>query len=325
MKTLASFFGFLLLCTIISHAQDTEYSFREKYTVAIPAQLNVSSFDGDIEVIPSNTAEIQVFYIVKKNNRLLEISRKELERDLIIDVAADKNTLRIKVEPRDKNTFWMSNWNNRINVNFKIYTPAKTACRLNTSDGNVTVSGLTGNQEIKTSDGDVRIDEITGEISAGTSDGNVTIASIKGSVNLRTSDGDIRLEKISGDVDAGTSDGNIDLTDISGKALVKTSDGDISFREISGSLTAVTSDGGVRGNMVQLKGELTVRTSDGNINVTIPDKLGLDLDIRGEDLDIPLENFTGKSDEKTIRGKCNGGGIAVNLVTSSGRVTLTQR
>ena len=76
--------------------------------------------------------------------------------------------------------------------------------------------------------------------------------------------------------------------------------------------------------MLALSKELTVRTGDGNISVTIPDKLGLDLDIKGESLDIPLNNFSGRSDENVIVGKSNGGGIPVNLSTS-GNVRLSYR
>jgi hypothetical protein len=74
--------------------------------------------------------------------------------------------------------------------------------------------------------------------------------------------------------------------------------------------------------MVTLKKQLVVSTSDGNISITIPDKLGLDLDIRGEAIDVPLNNFTGKSDKKFIKGQSNGGGIAVSLSSSDGNVRV---
>jgi hypothetical protein len=35
-----------------------------------------------------------------------------------------------------------------------------------------------------------------------------------------------------------------------------------------------------------------------------------------------LNNFSGKSEKKSIQGKSNGGGIAVNLATSDGSITL---
>jgi DUF4097 and DUF4098 domain-containing protein YvlB len=112
------------------------------------------------------------------------------------------------------------------------------------------------------------------------------------------------------------------LSKVDGNTSSKTSDGHITFEELSGSFTGITSDGNIRGNFVLLKGQLTVRTGDGNIDITLPDQLGLDLDITGESLHVPLNNFSGRSDEKIIRGKSNGGGIPVNLSASDGSVTL---
>ena len=105
---------------------------------------------------------------------------------------------------------------------------------------------------------------------------------------------------------------------------MKTSDGDLKFRDLAGSLNAHTSDGNVSGNIIELKSELTIRTSDGNISVFVPANIGMDLNIKGESLDVPLNNFSGHSDEKSIQGKSNGGGVAVNLSTS-GNVTLAYR
>jgi DUF4097 and DUF4098 domain-containing protein YvlB len=127
---------------------------------------------------------------------------------------------------------------------------------------------------------------------------------------------------VSGDVIASTSDGNIRLIKIKGDIAVKTSDGYVDFKEISGSFKASTSDGNIRGTIVDLRKELTLRTSDGDIDVTLPDKLGMDLDIKAESIDVPFKNFTGKFDKTFVRGESNGGGIPVVLTTSGGNVRL---
>src|SRR5687767_4382806 len=98
MKTLGSLLGCFILSIVCCKAQELDYSFREKYTVSLPAQISIASFDGNIEVIPSANEQIQVYYIVKRNNKLLNISRKELEQELIVEVFAENNSLKIKVE-----------------------------------------------------------------------------------------------------------------------------------------------------------------------------------------------------------------------------------
>jgi DUF4097 and DUF4098 domain-containing protein YvlB len=122
-----------------------------------------------------------------------------------------------------------------------------------------------------------------------------------------------------------TSDGNIRIINVDGNTSSKTSDGHITFDGLKGSFTGVTSDGNIRGSFAVLRKELIARTGDGNIDITIPDKVGLDLDIKGESLHVPLNSFSGRSDEDVIKGKANGGGIPVSLSTSDGSVTLAYR
>lgn len=144
----------------------------------------------------------------------------------------------------------------------------------------------------------------------------------KSTCDVHSSDGDIVLKGLKADQKIHTSDGNISITDVTGNIKGRTSDGNINFKNVSGSLDISTSDGNVRGNLLALENSLKVRTSDGNIRISIPKNLGLDLDVRGESLRIPLQNFSGNSTKRKINGTMNGGGKLVRLRTSDGRITL---
>lgn len=320
MKNCLALLSLLLICVVITKAQDSRYSFKESYELGTPAKVSVSCSDGNIEVVAFEGKKTDVFYIVKKDNKVLTISRQELEKEFILEIVQTGNSLSIAVKNRtDASTF---NWKDRMEVSFRLQVPRETACDLRTSDGNISLKGLTGDQKGRTSDGNLEFAGISGALMASTSDGNISVHKVAGPVEVKSSDGDIRFEDVNGEARASTSDGNISAVRISGNASLKTSDGNISFEDLSGSLTASTSDGNVTGNVVELKRELTIKTSDGNIAVTIPSRLGLDLNIKGESLTVPLTNFTGHSDEKSIQGKSNGGGIPVNLATS-GNVKLS--
>jgi DUF4097 and DUF4098 domain-containing protein YvlB len=301
-------------------AQDFDYSFKETYPVSSPAKLNLSSFDGNLEIMPGSGDKIEVYYIVRKGGRFTRIDRSKLEEELIVETENSSTSVSIRIKSKYENRFFNSV--DRLTVGFKVYVPKATACILATSDGNVSIVGLDGHQQIRTSDGTIELSQISGDIAGKTSDGDVRIKNIKGDVDLQTSDGTIELQTIQGDVIASTSDGNIKLTKVKGDIAVKTSDGYIDFREISGSFTASTSDGNINGTVIELQKELTLKTSDGNIDVTLPGQLGLDLDIKGESIDAPFQNFTGKFEETYVRGKSNGGGIPVILSTSGGNVTV---
>ncbi len=340
MKVLLSFFVMIFACLSLGMAQNTDYSFLETYKVSTPANLNIVTSDGNIDVQAGSGNEIQVYYIARKNGRLLNIDRSELEKEVTLEVTSTDHSLSIQVHHDLRDSWWGIN---QVDVGFRIITPSQTACILNTSDGNISLDGMVSDQECKTSDGNVSISNVMGRTSGITSDGNVTFSDINGDVTVRTSDGNISLDNVSGDVDSHSSDGNISfntikghiesitsdgsirLNRITGDASAKTSDGQISFEDYSGSLTAVTSDGNISGNIINLNGQLSAKTSGGNVDITIPGKLGLDLDIRGESLDVPLVNFSGRSDKKTIHGQSNGGGIPVDLEASDGNVSLAFR
>lgn len=311
------------LLSVSLQAQDFDYSFRENYTVSTPAQLFVSSSDGNIEVLPGNGNEIQVYFIVRKNNSVLDISRAELEEELTVTVVKTGNSLDVTVKYPDN--YWSFDFSDRISVDFKIYTPTQTACDLRTSDGNIFLTGVATGQKLRTSDGDIRAEEINGDLSSVTSDGNIQVRGVNGSVESITSDGDIDLRDVEGGVRTRTSDGNIELTHVRGDHYAHTSDGDVYFTELYGSLDAETSDGNIKGNIVALKGKLRAKTSDGNIEVSVPGGTGMNLYVKGESIDVPLQNFSGRSSEDLIDGQSNGGGVDVNLSTSDGSIKLVYR
>ena len=340
MKTIITFLTCFLFSVSFSFSQDFDYSFLETYKVSTPATMNIGTSDGNISVIPTSGNEIKVYFIARKNGRVLDISRQELEKELTVEVNHGTNSLQINVRHELTNSWFNMN---QIDVGFRIFAPKDIACTLHTSDGNIKLEGLNGDQDCKTSDGNISISDIKGRTNGVTSDGNLSINGIVGDLTVRTSDGNISIDEITGDVQSTTSDGNISLNVVSGDvqavtsdgsiklisvtgtASARTSDGHIVFEDFAGSLTAITSDGNISGNITRLQTKLTARTSGGNVDITIPDKLGLDLDIRGESINVPLINFSGRSDEKTIHGQSNGGGISVNIEASDGNIRLAYR
>ena len=308
----------LFLCVNLN-AQDREYSYKETYDVGSKAELSIKTIDGFIDVLPSDKNEIEVYYIVRKGNRFMDIDRRELERELEVNVSHHGNELRIEI--RHPNMRW-NNWKNRYNVSFEIYVPKQTMCTLQSSDGNIYLRDVEGDQYCKTSDGNIKVKNILGDLEAKTSDGNVSVGQITGRVKLKSSDGDILADNITGDSEFVTSDGDIDLFDVRGDTYVHTSDGSIKFRDLIGSISGRTSDGSITGNFMKLKGNIELRTSDGDIKVTIPDGLGLELRLRGERVYTELRNFSGNHSKKSIKGTVGDGEFLVDLSTSDGRITL---
>jgi hypothetical protein len=319
MKLLPVVTFILLVGAGAAIAQDARYSFKESFSLTSPSQLSVSSSDGDIEVVNVEGTTTDVFFIVKKNDKVLSMNRSSLEKEVELTVESTGSSLNIVV--KYPNNYGGLDWRERVTVSFRVQAPKGTSCDLRTSDGNVSVSGLTRDQKVRTSDGNIEVENIQGAVVASTSDGNITANNVGGMLEVKTSDGNIKITQAAAGVTASSSDGNIGIVKAKGEIKAKTSDGDITFSDLEGGLTANTSDGNIKGNLQRLTKELSAHTSDGNINISVPGNLGLDLDIKGESLHVPLSNFSGHSDEKRIQGKSNGGGIPVTLSTS-GNVSL---
>ena len=320
MRTLLIIFSLLFSTILVNQAQESKASFQDIFDVSTPVQFKASVSDGFIHVTPAETGSIKILYIVKKGNNIVEISREELAKHIDINIIQGLDLVDITIKHL-KEYRW-NNWKDAYNVSLEVYVPKETACHLQSSDGDIKVKGLSGMQKCRTSDGDIELYGINGSVEAQTSDGDITIQDIIGTVNLTTSDGDIKADNVEGDATFITSDGDIEMYSIVGFTTAKTSDGDIIFKDLAGAFKGQTSDGDITGNILKLNSELRLSTSDGDIRVAVPKELGLDIYLKGEDVNTNLENFSGQAKEHLIQGKVRGGGISVELTASDGRITL---
>lgn len=317
------FFGIFILNQVV--AQDFKFSFVEKYKMDENPKLKIKTGDGFIDVYPSNTNNIEIFYIVKKIDhhlkkwQLISLNREELEKLVTLKVFYNNRNLEIEV----RNNFDFNILHGvHYEVSFEVSVPKTTSCELKTSDGNLFLKGLKADQYCKTSDGNIEASNVQGELYAFTSDGKVYIEDIIGNTDVKTSDGNIEAKNITGDANFTTSDGDIDITNISGNVYAQTSDGNILVNHLKGILNARTSDGDIEGNISELNGTLKLQTSNGDIKAIIPNLLGFDLNLQGEHILTDLKNFDGKRSRNSIYGTINGGGNLIYLKTSDGRISL---
>ena len=336
----------LLTCVIflisIGKSQESKYSFKENYKLSAPTKLTVSSDIGAIDVIPSESSEIEVLYIIKKNNKIISINKDDIQKEgILLKVKQDKNSLDVSVKYPEN--YFRLDFANQIHVNFEIHVPKETYCDLITDDGNISIQGLKSDQQCKTDDGNIKIFEVTGNISIKESDGNINLSKIRGSVSVNASDAIVHAEEIEGSVYISASDesmflkningkvqckaseGDIELINVNGEITAKTSEGHILFTNLSGSLDAYSMDGDVKGNILELKKPVTIEAGGGNIDISFTNRIGLDLNIRGIRNNTPMKKFRGSSNKYFMKGKINGGGIAVNLLSIDGKIKLTYK
>lgn len=306
-------------------------------------QAFVNTSGGSIQVsgVTDGTARVEVYVNDNHGEQLSkEEAKKRIEKDYTLDIDVHDGEVHATAKSkRERNWGWN---NNNISISFKVYVPVKTSTNLNTSGGSIHLDNLSGNEKFETSGGSLHVDHLAGIIKGETSGGSIHVSNSKdnidlvtsggsiaaencqGTIRLETSGGSLSLNHLSGSVKANTSGGSIHGDDIGGELITGTSGGSINLSGINGSLDASTSAGSLHAQFKQVGKYVKLDVSSGHIDLILPEKQALNLDIRaGNITKSQLNNFSGDVDKEHIRGAINGGGAVVRADAGSGRVNLS--
>ena len=329
---------------------------RETMTTDRPYQTK--TFSGNINAVRAETsggsltvegttdrnAKVEMF--VRPNNSNDNLDKAEIEerlRDYDISIDQDGNTIVATAKRRGSNR---DDWRRSLSISFKFYTPRAVATDLRTSGGSINLSQLSGKQRFRTSGGSLNLTDVEGDINGQTSGGSINLnrcrtndrmdlqtsgGSIEakessGNMRLHTSGGSIRLTDLRGDIDAQTSGGSVQGSDLTGEIKAGTSGGSVRLSNVSGSVDASTSAGSVEVSIVKLGEYVRLSTSVGSVRVKMPLDKGMNLNLSGSRVNIPesLSKFDGDIEKNRVRGRLNGGGIAVNISAGMGNVYVNQ-
>ncbi len=326
-----------------TQAQDNKTPFMTKsFPASSVKSVESTTSGGNISVSGTATTNATVeVYIQSGNSRKTytndEIKKKlDEEWELTVAVEGQKLVARAK---RKKN---YDNWNNSLSISFKITSPKSTNTNLTTSGGNITLNSLQGNQDFTTSGGNLNVEDVSGKLKGRTSGGNINVKnaseyidlvtsggnidaeSCNGEIKLSTSGGNVMLSQLKGNIDATTSGGSVKGESISGELEAHTSGGNVRLSDLSCSVTASTSGGSIDVSIKEAVKFVKLSNSGGNIDLQLPANKGYDLHVSGSKVKTQnLSNFKGDVEEDEIDGVVNGGGIAVNVRASSGRVSVS--
>lgn len=302
-----SFLTMILMVTTASAynattTKDDPYRIEE-FTLSGPGNLEVRTSGGHINVRGSESGRVRVEMYVRKNGRELSTADTDLN-DFDIEISQSGNTVRA-IAKRNNGKGWKL-WNNdNFSISFVVYTPREMSTDLKTSGGHIETDGLNGNQKVSTSGGHLQLANLMGTVEARTSGGHIEIRDFEGEMNARTSGGHIDVQNSAGSINLRTSGGHIDL------------------ERISGTVEASTSGGSINAEIASIGQFIDLRTSGGNVNITVPDNIGLDLALRGSRVRTELKNFSGEVERDEVQGSVNGGGPKISARTSGGTVRVT--
>lgn len=304
-------------------------------------EVEVSTSGGSIGVTgTASDARVEV-YVQPNNNNNRTVSKEEIQKrldefySLTIEVKNNKlvATAKRKGRPDD---------NESLSIGFRVYVPGNVSTDLSTSGGSIHLDGLTGTQNFTTSGGSLHMNNLTGTIKGATSGGSIHAIKCKNDINLQTSGGSIeardcegkislqtsggslQLENLKGTVKATTSGGSIHGDDISGELATSTSGGSIHLSGLACSLETSTSSGSIHVDFVKLGKYVKIDNGNGNVEVSLPSGAGLNLNLRARKIQTgTLHNFNGNTDERSVKGQLNGGGIPVDVDAGEGRISLS--
>jgi hypothetical protein len=284
-----------------STINDKDVFSTHRFNVVPGENLEVSTSGGSITVTGTDNNEAVVKMFVRRNNRFLQPSDTDL-RNFEIKIEKSGNKIIASAKRLQSNTNILRP--NNESISFEVSVPRNFQVNVNTSGGSI------------------RLGNLEGEISGRTSGGSIRLNNLEGIVDVRTSGGSITIDESSGDISARTRGGSVTASNSDGVLDLSTSGGSVRLDNLSGEISASTSGGSIRANITSLSGDVSLRTSGGSISATLPRGLGLNLNLRGNSVRVPLENFSGESKRNEIVGAMNGGGYNVTMRTSGGGVTI---
>ncbi len=180
--------------------QTTSAKATEEKTVTVsgPAELSVANDFGDVNVVSGPDGKISVT-VEKTAWGANEAQAQAALKDLKVNYDQRGNKLKITVQqPVEVNTLQIGSGGGSFQ--FTIQVPKETAVTVNSSNGNLTLKGTSGQADLQSEFGSLELSDLTGEVFGQTSNGSVTAKNINSDqkVTLSSEFGKITAENVRG-------------------------------------------------------------------------------------------------------------------------------
>lgn len=323
MYTMIAMLAALLSCAGFAQESKTP-AITKTFDLNQPGKLNAKSSGGGIDVKTHDQPEVVIQAFVRKNGKILapkDPMVAEILKDFDVDIEKNGSVITANVERKSRFNLWN---NNNAGISLTIMVPREMSCNVSSSGGELKISGVAGTHQFSSSGGGVHLENITGTTEAKSSGGGVKVVNQNGDIELSSSGGGVTLDEAHGSVSAFSSGGGVELKNIHGDVDAGSSGGGVNVTGESGSVKAKSSGGSVRVNVGNLSKELYLESSGGGIDAVIKngDKLGLDLDLSSDRVNIELHNFSGETKKDRVKGTMNNGGIPVYMRSSGGNINV---
>jgi Putative adhesin len=262
-----------------STARANEYS--KSFTVATRATVHVNTNDGSVRVTPGDAKQVQI-----------HVDYRGYEEGKTLHIEAHQSGDVVEFTARAAHA-WAPSLGLR-DLHIEVRLPKDSDLKVETGDGEIHASGLSGNIDLSTGDGSMRVNAMSGVL------------------RFHTGDGGIDGSELDGRCDAVSGDGAITLAGRFDALKARSGDGKIEVSAARGS---------------RMESGWSVQSGDGEIEVALPGDLRATIDASTGNghisTDIPI-TVAGSMSKTRVQGTLNGGGQSLTIHTGDGSVRLRQ-
>lgn len=196
--------------------------------------------------------------------------------------------------------------------------------------GDISVRAVAGNAQIRIMSGNLEAVDIGGDVTIDAASGDGEVENVKGKLRLSGASGDFRASRIGGDAEVDLASGDFVLEGCSGNVKFRAASGDARISEVTGSIKAAASSGDLDVMIIPVaEREFELSSSSGDVNVyyvAVPE-FGFRLDVKTASGSIEgnLPIKVSRVDRRRLQGVVGKGGASVDIETASGDVTIVER
>jgi hypothetical protein len=288
----------LLSGAYVSSAYAEEYS--KAYSLTGPADVRVHADDGSVHVTTSETGQVEFLVTYDKSDWGSSAAPQ-------IDSRQSGKVVELTALMPERG--WFGFGQRRLSIEVRI--PTKGDLSINTTNGAIDVSSLSGNIVLRSSNGALRATQLAGTVDMGTTNGRIELNTVKGTLKAVTSNGAITATGLDGKCDLETQNGRVDVAGRFDSLEIHALNGAVAARAESGST---------------LSPAWNISTTNASVNLSVPRDLKANLDAGTTNghikLDLPVA-VQGYQSGTQIRGALNGGGPDMSVRTTNGGIHLS--
>jgi Putative adhesin len=294
--------------------------FDRTLSVTGAVDLSVQTGSGNITVRPGDASKVEVHGVIHANHSWMggDVAARIHDIETNPPIQQNGNTIRIgHFDDRERE--------HNISISYEVIVPAQTKLHSESGSGDESIDGIAGPIETTSGSGELKVSNIGGEVHARTGSGGVELNSIKGNARVSSGSGTIRAIGIAGGLNASSGSGEVKLEQTAaGDIDISTGSGDVEIKGAKGAVHVSTGSGEINAQGVPT-GDWKLRTGSGSVTVNFPPEAAFDLYARSSSGNIETKHeisVEGTMSQRELRGKVKGGGVRVELSTSSGSINI---